>query len=76
MNESNEEHPGLDWLDKMLEWLKSEPVFEAPQWNAVLAELGRITAYFDMAGLRIFREHAARRLPGIHPASVWISRRK
>lgn len=43
MNQSNEENLGLDWLDKMLERLRSEPVFESPQWNAVLAELGRIT---------------------------------
>jgi hypothetical protein len=48
MNESNEENLGLDWLDKMLERFKSEPVFETPQWNAVLAELGRITVYFEI----------------------------
>jgi hypothetical protein len=39
---------GLDWLDKLVEQSKREPIFEdeAP-WNQILAELGRITVHFD-----------------------------
>jgi len=48
MSEPNEENLGLDWLDKLVEQSKREPIFEGPQWNLILAELGRITVYFDM----------------------------
>ncbi len=47
MSESAEESLGIAWLPALVEKMKSEPVFEEPRWNQILAELGRITAYFD-----------------------------
>jgi hypothetical protein len=48
MSEPNEENLGIDWLEKLIEQFKREPIFEGPQWNLILAELGRITVYFDI----------------------------
>jgi hypothetical protein len=53
MSERNEENLGLDWLDKLVEQFKSEPIFEGPQWNQILAELGRITVFFDVLSFNL-----------------------
>jgi hypothetical protein len=53
MSEPNEENLGLDWLDKLVEQSKSEPIFEGPQWNQILAELGRITVFFDVLSFNL-----------------------
>jgi hypothetical protein len=48
MSKPNEENLGLDWLEKMVERSKSEPVFEGTEWDRVLSEQGRITVFFEM----------------------------
>jgi hypothetical protein len=48
MTESGEDNLEIDWLELLVEKSKSEPVFEGTSWNEILAELGRITVYFDM----------------------------
>jgi hypothetical protein len=53
MSEANEENLGLDWLDKLVEKSKREPIFEASQWNQILAELGRITVFFDVLSFNL-----------------------
>jgi len=53
MSEPNEENLGLDWLDKLVEQSKREPIFEGPQWNLILAELGRITVFFDVLSFNL-----------------------
>ena len=53
MSEPNEENLGLDWLDKLVAQFKSEPIFEGPQWNQILAELGRITVFFDVLNFNL-----------------------
>jgi hypothetical protein len=45
MSKSPEEILGIAWLPALVEKLKSEPVFEEPRWNQIMAELGRITVY-------------------------------
>ena len=46
MSEANEANLGLDWLDKLVEQSKREPIFEGPQWNQILAELDE-SQYFS-----------------------------
>jgi hypothetical protein len=53
MSEPNKENLGLDWLDRMVEQFRSEPIFEDPKWDRVMAELGRITVYFDMLSFNL-----------------------
>jgi hypothetical protein len=53
MSEANEANLGLDWLDKLVEQSKREPIFEGPQWNQILAELGRITVFFDVLSFNL-----------------------
>jgi hypothetical protein len=53
MSEPNEENLGLDWFDKLVERSKREPIFEGPQWNQILAELGRITVFFDVLSFNL-----------------------
>ena len=53
MNTPNEDDLGFDRLDKMVEYFKSKPIFEDSKWNQVLAELGRISVYFDMLSFNL-----------------------
>ena len=53
MSAPKEENLGLDWLDKLVEQSKREPIFEGPQWNQILAELGRITVFFDVLSFNL-----------------------
>jgi hypothetical protein len=53
MSKPNEENLGLDWLEKMVERSKSEPVFEGTEWDRVLSEQGRITVFFEMLDLNL-----------------------
>lgn len=47
MSPSIEESLGIPWLPPLVEKMKSKPVLKEPRWNQILAELGRITVYFD-----------------------------
>ena len=36
-----------DWLNGMVKAAQSESMFEDPKWDRVLAEIGRISVYFE-----------------------------
>jgi hypothetical protein len=48
MSEQSEENLGLEWLDRLVEQYQREPIYEEPRWNLIMAELGRITIYFEL----------------------------
>lgn len=48
MSKSPDEILGIAWLPAMIAKAKSEPMFDEARWNQILAELGRITVYFDI----------------------------